>query len=320
MVKIASELENVTTVAIAGHVRPDGDCIGSCMGLYIYLKENYPQIHTDIYLEKIRDGFEYIPYLDEIQTSCNTEKTYDVFFSLDNAATDRIGVAAEAYKKAKRTICIDHHISNRGFADVNVIEPDASSASEVLYGLLEKEKISKNTAAALYTGIAHDTGVFLHSCTSPKTMRIAADLMETGIEFTDMIQNSFYKKSYVQNQILGRCLMESLHLLNGKCIVGYVRRKDMDFYGVTPAELDGIVDQLKNTAGIEVAVFIYEVKSQEYKVSMRATGKVDVSKIASYFGGGGHVKAAGCTMQGSYYDVLTNILGHIERQIEEKEL
>ena len=265
MEKITSELKGVKTAGIAGHVRPDGDCVGACMGLYLYLKTNYPEIETDVYLEEPKSGFSFIQGLDQVKTEYDENKKYDVFFVLDTSEKNRIGVAIAGYESAGRTICIDHHISNKGFGDINVIRPEISSASELLYTLLEKEKITKETAEAIYTGIAHDTGVFQYTCTSPQTMRIAAELMEMGIDFSEIIDKSFYEKSYVQNQILGRCLMESILIMDGKVIVGYIRKRDMEFYGVEPKDLDGIVQQLRVTKGVEVAIFIYEVKTQEFK-------------------------------------------------------
>lgn len=318
MEKITSELTGIRTAAIAGHVRPDGDCVGACMGLYLYLKENYPEIETDIYLESPKESLLFLQGTEEIKTAYTEEKIYDVFFVLDTSVKNRMGVALEAFEAAKKTICIDHHISNKGFAEINVIQPEASSASEVLYTLLEKEKVTKPVAEALYTGIANDTGVFQYSCTSPQTMRIAAELMEKGIDFSKIVDKSFYEKTYIQNQILGRCLMESLLVLDGQCIIGVVRRKNMDFYHVEPKDLDGIVQQLRVTAGVEVAVFLYEQKVQEFKVSLRSNGKVDVNEVASYFGGGGHVMAAGCTLQGSAYDVINNLLRCIEKRLPER--
>ena len=206
-------------------------------------------------------------------------------------------------------------MSNPGFADVNHVHGEISSASEVLYKLLNKEKIDLDIATAIYTGMIHDTGVFQYSSTSPDTMRIAGDLMEKGVDFSNIIDESFYQKSYIQNQVMGRVLAESIMLLDGKCIVGYMKLRDMDFYGVKPSDLDGIVSQLRLTKGVEVAMFIYEHESQVFKVSLRSNGAVDVSKIASYFGGGGHVKAAGCDLAGSMYDVINNISEQIEKQL-----
>ena len=318
MEKITNELTGIKTVAIAGHVRPDGDCVGSCMGLYLYLKENHPELSVEVYLEQPGENFSYIRSFEEIKTVYPQGKVYDLFIALDVSDKNRIGVAMEGYETAKKRICIDHHISNRGLGDVNEIRPAASSTCEVLYTLLEENQVSEAVAEAVYTGIVHDTGVFQYSCTSPETMRIAAKLMEKGIPFSDIIDHSFYEKTYVQNQILGRCLMESILIMNGRCIIGVVKKKMMDFYHVEPKDLDGIVQQLRVTKGVEVAIFIYEVKPQEFKVSLRSTGKVNVNEVASYFGGGGHVLAAGCTFHGSVYDVINNLLEVIEKQLPEE--
>ena len=144
--------------------------------------------------------------------------------------------------------------------------------------------------------------------------------MKTGFDFSKIIDESFYQKTYVQNQIMGRVLAESIMLLDGKCIIGYLKKKDLEFYGVDGKDLDGIVSQLRLTQGVEVAMFIYELETQSFKVSLRSNGKVDVSKIAVYFGGGGHKRAAGCDLQGSMYDVINNISGQICKQFQELEI
>lgn len=317
MNNLSSVLENVKTVAIAGHVRPDGDCVGSCMGMYLYLKTWYPQIKTDVYMEEIRDVYNYIQDVDQIRHEWQEGKVYDLLLLFDVSSKDRIGVCAQALDTAKMTCCVDHHVTNTGIAQINHIEPDASSTCEVLYKLIDPEKVTRQIAEAIYSGIISDSGVFQYSCTTPETMRIAAELMETGIDFGKIIKDSFYTKTYAQNQIMGRTIMESIMILDGKCIIGYVKQKDLRFYGLTPKDLDGIVNQLQVTEGVEVALFLYEVGVQEYKVSMRSNGIVDVARIASYFNGGGHVLAAGCTMQGSVHDVINSLTFDIERQLKE---
>ena len=221
------------------------------------------------------------------------------------------------FENAKDTICIDHHISNVGYAALNFIEPQSSSASEVLYELLDDTKIDSDVATALYLGIAHDTGVFKYSCTSKRTMEIAGALIAKGIDINTLLDQTFYHKSYVQNQILGRVLLESILLLNGKVIASCVTQKMMQFYGATTADLDGIVEQLRVTDGVEMAVLVHELEPLVYKVSMRANDKIDVAAIASRFGGGGHVKAAGCTMTGTYYDIMNTLLELADIQLNE---
>ncbi len=147
-------------------------------------------------------------------------------------------------------------------------------------------------------------------------MRIVADLMEKGIDFSRIIDESFYQKTYIQNQVMGRVLAESIMLLDGACIVGVLKKKDLTFYGVEGKDLDGIVCQLRLTKGVEVAMFLYELESMEYKVSLRSNGRVDVNQVAAYFGGGGHVRAAGCEIKGTSHDVINNLTLHIEEQLQ----
>lgn len=317
MIRLKNELANVKTVAISGHIRPDGDCIGSCLGVWNYIQDNYPDIQADVYLEQIVPKFRFLKGADLVKTDCSEERNYDLFISLDASDRERLGEAVKYLDTAKRSVCVDHHITNPGFADENWIVADASSASELAWEIMEEEKVSKHTAEALYMGIAHDTGVFQYSNTSPKTMQIAGSLIAKGINFSQIVDNTFYKKTYIQNQILGRALVESILLLDGRIIVGRVRQKDMEFYGAIPADLDGIVSQLRVTDGVEVAIFLYETGNHQYKVSLRSNGPVDVSAVCAYFGGGGHVKAAGCTMYGTVYDVINNLTLHIEKQLEQ---
>lgn len=305
-------------IALGGHVRPDGDCVGSVMGLYLYLKEQYPALKVDVYLEKIPASFHLIQDTEIIQHEIPAGKAYDLFLCLDCGDEGRLGFSAPLFHQAKETACIDHHISNEAFADNNYIEPEASSTSELVYRLLESEKISKSCAEALYMGIAHDTGIFQYSCTAPETMEAAADLLRKGINGNQIIDKTFYEKTYIQNQILGKALLESMLVLDKKCIVSYISEKDMKFFEAVPADLEGIVSQLRCTGGTEVAIFLYETASQTYKVSLRSKESVDVSQIAKYFGGGGHVRAAGCTMKGTVHDVMNNIIGQIACQLNEE--
>lgn len=317
--KLRNELKGAQTVAISGHVRPDGDCIGSCMGLYNYIRKNYPDIEVDVYLEEISDKYDYIEGVKNIKHTADEPKEYDVFFILDCSDTERLGFSAAYFETAKKTVCIDHHISNNGdIADDNLVEPTAAATAEVLFYLMKAEEIDIHIATALYTGLVHDSGVFKHSNTTEKTMMAAAKLVGMGVEFTRIINDTFYEKSYVQNQILGRALLESVVFFHGKCIFSALRMKDLAFYGVTSKDLSGIVDQLIVTKGVQCAIFLYETEPQVYKVSMRSKDHVDVSVVAAHFGGGGHRKASGCTMMGSVYDVINNLSAELAKQIDEE--
>lgn len=306
-------LKDVKSVGITGHIRPDGDCTGSVLALYNYIVENMPETDVDLYLEQPGSEFYYLKNIDKIKNTPE-DKKYDVFFVLDCSSLDRIETFISCFNNASKTVCIDHHVSNTGFTDLSKIEPQASSACEVLYGTMDADKISRNVAECIYTGIIHDTGVFKYSCTSKKTMEIAGEMMEKGIDYSDIIDNTFYKKTYVQNQILGRALLESVLFYDGKCIFTTVTMDEMEFYGVTGRELGGIVEQLRLTDGVEVAIFLYQTGEEEYKVSLRSKKKIDVAAIATQFGGGGHVRAAGYTAKGSVYQIINSIGELIEKQ------
>ena len=309
-------LKDVKSVGITGHIRPDGDCTGSVLALYNYIVENMPETDVDLYLEQPGSEFYYLKNIDKIKNTPE-DKKYDVFFVLDCSSLDRIEPFISCFNNASKTVCIDHHVSNTGFTDLSKIEPQASSACEVLYGTMDADKISRNVAECIYTGIIHDTGVFKYSCTSKKTMEIAGEMMEKGIDYSDIIDNTFYKKTYVQNQILGRALLESVLFYDGKCIFTTVTMDEMEFYGVTGRELGGIVEQLRLTDGVEVAIFLYQTGEEEYKVSLRSKKKIDVAAIATQFGGGGHVRAAGYTAKGSVYQIISSIGELIEKQYNE---
>lgn len=315
MGRLDDVIKDMKTVAISGHIRPDGDCIGSCIGLYNYIKENYQSVDVDVYLQPFSEKFKFLKYSDLVKHENTTDKKYDLFIMLDSSSADRMGEFLPIFENAAKTLCIDHHISNEKFAMENIVFPEASSTCEVLYGLMDEEKIGYHTAEALYMGIVHDSGAFKYSNTSAKTMSIAGKLMEKGIPFTSIIDNTFYTKTYIQNQILGRALLESVLIFDGKCIFSVVTRKEMEFYDISYKDLDGIVEQLRVTKGVECAIFLYETDELEYKVSMRSNEIVDVSRIATYFGGGGHIRAAGFNMKGTAYDVINNVTEQLEIQL-----
>ncbi len=315
MENIKEILGEAKNVAILGHVRPDGDCVGSCLGLKNYLANLAPELSVKVYLEEFPDPFCFLKGAEEISHDPSDGTVYDLCIALDVSDRERLGRFAPYFDHAGRTVCIDHHVTNQGFAEVSHICPDASATSEVLYTLMDDELVDGAAAECLYMGIVHDTGVFKHSNTGGETMRIAGRLIEKGIDFSAIIDKTFYEKTYRQNQILGRMLTESVLFMGGLCIFAAVRKKNMDFYQAKAKDLEGIIDQLRVTKGVECAIFLCETSPQVYKVSMRSNRVVDVSKVASFFSGGGHVRAAGCTMTGSVHDVINNLSEHIERQL-----
>lgn len=307
--------QGAETILIAGHLRPDGDCVGAAVASCLYLKKIYPEAQISAYVEKVPEVYRFLDPEHSIFVEKLPEGSVDLFLSLDSSTKDRLGEAERLFDTAARTACIDHHVSNLGYAGENFVEAGSSSTCEVLYGLMEEELIDTRIAEAIYIGIIMDTGVFRYSNTSKKTMEIAGNLMEKGVPFWKYIDECFYQRTYTQTQLLGRTLLTSMRLMEGRVIVATVTRRMLEFYGAQTEDIEGIIDQLRVTKGVEVALLLQEIDDQLYKVSMRSNTFVDVSRIAVYFGGGGHVKAAGCTMRGSLHDVVNNITEHIEFQM-----
>ncbi|MDE7274915.1 MAG: bifunctional oligoribonuclease/PAP phosphatase NrnA [Lachnospiraceae bacterium] len=316
-IQLLEECKDAKNIFISGHVRPDGDCIGSCLAMYLYLRKALPEAVVKVSLEEPSEVFRCIKGFDEIDGTYAVDGEVDVFIALD-CEKSRLGEAEEIFANARKRINIDHHVSNeRGCGDVNYIVPGSSSTAELVYELFDRQYMDAEIAKAVYIGIVHDTGIFNYSNTSPKTLRAAAELIEYGFDFTEVIDETFYEKTYTQNQLLGRALLESIMFMGGKCIVSVIDKKTLDFYNASSKDLEGVINQLRITKGVECAIFMYETGNLEYKVSLRSCKYVDVRKVAAFFGGGGHVRAAGCTINGTFYDAINNISKQIELQMKE---
>ena len=314
-------IREAESICILGHIGPDGDCAGSTLGVWNYIgnlcaAEGLSK-ETKVYLEEFSEKFAYLPGYDRICHDPDEGKAYDLCIICDCADDKRLGKFLRYQKLAKESFCADHHITNNGFADVCRILPEASSTSEVVYDLMEQAYIDRKVAECIYTGLVHDTGVFRYSCTSRHTMEIAGACMDFGIDFGEIIDDSFFAMNLNQKLILGRALSEMQSLLEGRLVFSYVSAETMKLYGVTNKDMDGIIDELRTTRGSLCAVFMYQTQNRQYKVSLRSNSdRVDVSRIAQAFGGGGHVKAAGCFMSPSPSQNIEKISAELRKQLE----
>lgn len=315
MIDILEEIKEYDAVAISGHIKPDGDCIGACIALKKYLVKRFPDKKIEVYIEKIPSCFEGIDGADDYDFSFS--KFVPTAYILLDATPDRMGAGEKMFKEAKKTINIDHHISNaEGCGDVNYIDPYASSTSELVYRIIDKDYLDKDIATWLYLGIVHDTGVFKYSATSPETMRIVARLMEEGLDTQYLIDKTFYEKTYIQNLACARIVENSKLYCDGKVIVGTITLPEMTKWGFTKDDFDGVINQLRITTGVEVAIFMYQMNDQTMKVSLRSKSKVNVAAISALYGGGGHIRAAGFYCKGTAEEITDSLL----KAISEKDL
>lgn len=313
-------LKEAKSVAIFGHVRPDGDCVGSTLGLYNYIKDNYSGISVDVFLEPFPESYNLLSKSGEAKrafdASANNGKPYDLAFLLDTPTFDRVGAnGAECIKSAKKSVNVDHHISNPlNLCTVNIVEPEASSASEVLYLQLDSDKVKTEAASCFYLGIVHDSGAFKFSCTGKRTMQVVGDLIGKGVDFSKIVNETYYTRTYKQTLVTGFVMQNCKLALDGKVVYTYITPEDMDRFGVTPVELSNVIDTVREVGGTEVAIFVYPVNGR-YKISLRSNYIVDVNLIAREFGGGGHTRAAGGDTPDSPEITIQKILELVKKQL-----
>ncbi|MCQ2055546.1 MAG: bifunctional oligoribonuclease/PAP phosphatase NrnA [Fibrobacter sp.] len=309
-------LSEAKTIAIFGHVRPDGDCVGSTLAMWNYTRDNYPNAKVEVFLEDFSKSFNLVRGAKEARKSLESDQVYDLAILMDAPSFERVGAnGVNCLKTAKKTLNVDHHISNSlNLCTVNIVEPSASSACEVLFFQLDKDKISKETANCLYMGIVHDTGAFKFSCTSKRTMNAVAELIDKNIDFAKIVNETYSARTYNELRLTGIAMQKSVLLLDGKVLYSYVTQQDMDSCGASVVELGNIIDAVRTVTGTEVTVFIYPING-EYKISLRSNYIVDVNAIAHEFGGGGHVRAAGCNTDDTPDVAIEKILKLVQKQL-----
>lgn len=309
------EIEKAEEIVILGHLRPDGDCVGSCLGVYNYILDNYPGKKTDIYLDVFKQEFMFLRGAEKILHE-RQDKTYDLCISIDSGDLDRHGEFETYFHSAKRTMCVDHHISNVGFGDVCFLKTECSAAAEALYTLFDEDKVGMECAECLYLGIVHDTGVFKYSNTTRQTMEIAGRLIEKGVRSAKIIDGTFYKKTFQQNKMLAKALEAAFLMFDGRVIISCLTKDVFDENGATNLDTDGVVEALRITDGVECALWMYEYPTKgTFKCSLRSNDAVDVNLIACALGGGGHVRAAGCEVEGDKDTIILKITEMVRQQL-----
>ena len=311
-------IRKANQIAIFGHVRPDGDCVGSTLALYNYVTDNFPNTKVQVYLEKFPESYKILNGADKALPLFEAAEVqpYDGAFLLDTPSFERVGAGGvHCLQKVKKTCNIDHHISNPlNLCDLNIVKPDASSACELLFDQLDPNKISARTASCLYLGIIHDTGAFKFSNTGKHTMEVVGALIEKGVDFARIVNETYYSRTYKQTLVTGHVLSHCKLALDGKVVHAYVTPETMKEFDVTAVDLSNVIDTLREVSGTEMALFLYPVNGK-YKISLRSNYVVDVNAIAKEFGGGGHTRAAGGDTDLSPDDAIQKILGLVEKQL-----
>lgn len=309
-------IKSSKNILITSHINPDGDTLGSMCGMYSLIELNFKKKCDMLVVSKIPSKYDFIPniklakHIEDIDKS----REYDLVINVDVAASDRICDGEILFNKAKKTVNIDHHKTNDNYADLNFVDGEASSASEVIYSIAKQLdwKIDYTCAVCLYTGILTDTGSFRFNNTTPNAMKFASEMIELGVSPNEMFKNCY--ETYTKGMALCQsyCVSKAVFSEDDKIVYTTVYKKDMEKFNTNDEFADGLTERLRAITSTRVAFVAKEMSNGCTKISMRSKN-ADVAEICAAFGGGGHKFASGCTIKCHVDEAVKKVLEEIRK-------
>ena len=291
---IKVQIETAQSIVVLTHENPDGDAMGCALAMYNALKQINKEV--DVIIPEFSRCFNFLPGVNEIKRV--GQKQYDLAIAVDCSDTKRLNGFVDYFEDAKVKVEIDHHGVNTMFADYNYVDPVAPACAQILVKVLPywNIEITKEIGTCLLTGIITDTGGFKYSGVTAETFEFVAWLLQKGVNVSNVYRNvlqTVTRPSFELNRI-ARNRIEFYE--NGKIAFTYITKEDEKNVKAETGDYEGIVDIGRDVEGVEVSIFLRELEKGGYKVSLRSNEYVNVSDICLMFGGGGHIKAAGCTI------------------------
>jgi len=305
---VVAELVGAERLLLLTHQNPDGDGLGSMLGLRLGLMALGKEVHC-VVPEGCPHKFLFLPGADAIQVA-PPAGALDCVVALDCDSRERLGHGADVFEQASRTVDIDHHEAEAAFADANWCDGSKAAVALMIVDLLDvmRVELTADIATCLYCGIATDTGVFRFQNTSAEALGAACRLVQAGADPCDIAQQAWERMPVAKARLLGRALDAAQVLEDGALIVAPLAGDDFARAGARPEHTDGIIDELKRIEGFQIIVLLRETAPGNWRVSMRSSS-ADVASVCRRFGGGGHRVAAGCEIQGRRDDVVARITG-----------
>lgn len=302
-------------IYIVSHVAPDGDNIGSCLSLALALKK----IEKEVFILKVDEtpsDFLFLPGIDMIK-DYEEGKEIDVLIAVDASDVDRLGKNKQLIESAKTIINIDHHISNTNFGNINIVDSNASATGELIYKIINEMKIDINEdiATCIYTAISTDTGSFMYDNTTAETHEIASSLIKYGADKENININIYQNRSLSRTKLFIKSLNNLDMFFDNQVAIIKVTQNMLKETNTTMEDTEGIISFVRDIGTVEVAILMKEINDNETKISMRSKRFINVAKLTSLFNGGGHKKAAGCTINKPIIEVDKLILNEIEKVI-----
>lgn len=324
--EIAGKLNAAQTILIFTHTNPDGDALGSAAALCRVLRK----MGKEAWILMSEDVPSYIGFMDtEFCTrDVNCLENHDISICVDCGAYNRFPELANKFDEGKLKICVDHHATVDGFGDFYYVDPSAAATCQLIYSLINElgfefkaeeadSLIDKTVAESVYTGINTDTGCFQYSNTSAEVHRIAAEMIGYGVDHAAINVKLHQTVSMTKIKLQSLVLEKAELLNNGRTVISYVTNEMLEEVNAVLEDVEGITEIMRNIEGVEISVLLKE-KKEGIKVSMRAKSYANVREIVSCFGGGGHVKAAGCTLEMPVEDALEALKKAIDEYWEKQ--
>jgi len=307
-----------STIAIACHVNPDGDALGSLLGLGLAIEAGYPDKKVTLLAQ---DGvpfiYRFLPGIDRILTQMEP-LDLDLAIVVDSGDIKRVGKSIEPIVSGARVVLdIDHHVGEGSFGSVRLLDNRAAATAEIVFDLLVELDlpITQEIATCLFTGVITDTGSFRFMNVTPRTLRVAASLIEMGASPSLIAEQVFDNRPFAATRLMGLALSTLSQTPDGRVTWAAISRDAFAAAGATDEDTEGFVNPVRAVRGTEVAILFREVSEGRVRVSLRSTEHVDVAKVASLFGGGGHRMASGCTYDGSLEDAVTAVVSAVSAAI-----
>ena len=313
--KIGELLNGAESILIFPHESPDGDAVGSCAALCRAMRD----AGKEAWILLDEDVPKYLQFMDT--EYCTTDQeciaSPDLCVCIDCSEETRFRKRADVFNKGKTKICLDHHATSAGFGDYHYIDGSEAASAQIIYKLLKEMgvRIDSRLAESLYVGISTDTGSFQHSNTTAETHAITSELFRAGLELTDIVVSLYHSVSYRRLRLESRVLDRMELSEDGKVAISFITKDLLEEENASSEDVDGMIDLLRNIEGVELAALLKE-KDGEIKVSMRAKSYGRVDNIAVKYGGGGHAKAAGCTLHMSMEEAAAVIREELKNNRE----
>lgn len=307
---ILEEINKAEKIVIITHENPDGDAIGSSLAMKLAL--NQLGKNAEVIIPEFPKTFEFLPGINEVKKESNIEK-YDLAIALDCASIKLLNGFTKYFDNATVKVAIDHHSSNTMFADYNYVDQDAPACAQLLLVVFSyfNINVTKDIGTCILAGIITDTGGFRYEGVTADTFRFVAELCEKGIKVTQVYSQVYASKTRAKFELHRIALNRLEFLEDGKIAFTYVTKADEEQVEAKNGDYDGIVENGRDVEGVEVSVFLRET-DKGIKVSLRSKNYVNASEVAMMFGGGGHLRAAGCNIQGTIDQAKNQIINRVK--------